>query len=180
MGHRRLRGALLAGRRHHAHAQAARAVVLEANDPVREREQRMVLGQADVLARLPLGAVLAQDDGPAAHFLPAEALHSEPLGIAVAPVAAPSLSLLVRPLSRTPQKTLERPRPGRPARRSRMPTRSGSERDAVDPQRRIALAMPARPTVVLALLVLESAHLVAAAEVDHGGGPRGLAEQRRA
>src|SRR5262249_37840487 len=100
----RMRGALLAGCRHHADAQTAGAVVLEANHAVHEREQRVVLGQADVLPRLPLRAVLPQDDGAATHGLAPEALHAQPLGIAVPAVAARSLSFLVRHVSRTSQK----------------------------------------------------------------------------
>src|SRR5262245_25354573 len=55
-----------------------------------------------------------------------------------------------------------------------------SERDAVDPQRRVSLSMSARPTIVLALLVLEDTHLVLAARVDDGRGHGGLVEQGRA
>src|ERR1051325_3594134 len=85
----------LAGPRLHAHAQPARAVVLELHHAVGEGEEGVVLGQADILARLPLGAVLAQDDRAPADGLPAEALHPEALGVTVAPVAARPLPLLV-------------------------------------------------------------------------------------
>ena len=87
-----------------AHAQAARAVVFEADDAVRQREERVVLGQAHVLARLPLRAVLAEDDRAAADLLAAEALDAQPLRVAVAPVAARALTLLVRHGSPTSQK----------------------------------------------------------------------------
>src|SRR5438128_850430 len=39
--------------------------------------------------------------------------------------------------------------------------------------------MSPRPAIVLALLVLENAHLVVAAALDHGSGHRRLVEQRR-
>src|SRR5215470_14886657 len=81
-----------------AHAEPARAVVLETDDAVHEREQGVVLGETHVLARLPLRAVLAEDDRPAANLLAAEALDPEPLGVAVAPVPARALPFLVRHL----------------------------------------------------------------------------------
>src|SRR5258707_1687403 len=87
---------LLAGRGLNAHAQSARAVVLEPDESIREGEEGVVLGQPDVLPWLPFGAVLAEDDRPAADRLTAEALDPEPLGIAVAPVAARALPFLVR------------------------------------------------------------------------------------
>src|SRR5258708_32634277 len=74
---------LLAGRGLNAHAQSARAVVLEPDESIREREERVVLGQPDVLPWLPLGAVLAEDDRPAPDGLAAKALAPKPLGITV-------------------------------------------------------------------------------------------------
>src|SRR5205823_1707598 len=61
-----------------------------------------------------------------------------------------------------------------------VPTRLGLERDAVDPQRRVALTVAPRAPVVLALLVLEDADLVVAAEVQDRGRHGGLVDQRRA
>src|SRR6185503_19765418 len=79
-----------------AHAQTAGAVVLEADDALRPGEEGMVLAQAHVLARLPLRAVLADQDGAALDPFPAVALDAETLGVAVPPVAAGTLSPLVR------------------------------------------------------------------------------------
>src|SRR5215208_1617404 len=80
----------------HAHLEPAPAVVLEADLPVGEGEERVVLAEAHVLARLPLGPVLADDDRAAGHLLAAEPLHAQPLGVAVPPVAARALAFLVR------------------------------------------------------------------------------------
>src|SRR5688572_6229861 len=82
--------------REHAHLEPPPAVVLEADLAVGEGEEGVVLAEADVLARLPLGAVLANDDRPAGHPLAAEPLHAEPLGVAVPPVPARALAFLVR------------------------------------------------------------------------------------
>ena len=49
-------------------------------------EQGIVLADADVHARLDLGAALAHDDRPAGHKLPAESLHAQPLRIRIATV----------------------------------------------------------------------------------------------
>src|SRR5258708_18595355 len=86
----------LARGREHAHPLPAGAVVLELDDPFRQREEGVVLGQAHVLPRLPGGAVLTDDDRAALHLLTAESLHAQALRIAVAPVAARALPLLVR------------------------------------------------------------------------------------
>ena len=66
----------LAGGGEHAHAEAARAVVLEADEAVGQGEEGVVLGQPHVLARLPLRPVLAEDDGSAPHLLAPEALDA--------------------------------------------------------------------------------------------------------
>src|SRR5215471_18128022 len=52
-----------------------------------QREQGMVLGQADIGARVPLGAALARDDVAGEHVLAAENLQAEPLTVRVAAVA---------------------------------------------------------------------------------------------
>jgi len=56
---RRRRSRPASGGRNDAHALPARAVILEADEPVRESEERMVLGEAHVLPGLPPRAVLA-------------------------------------------------------------------------------------------------------------------------
>ena len=76
-----------------------RAVILEAYESVHKGEQRVVPTQPDVSPRLPAGAVLAEDDRPATDRLASVGLHAEPLGVAVAPVAARTLTLFVRHLS---------------------------------------------------------------------------------
>src|SRR5262249_33523886 len=168
-----------AGRGPGAPARAAGAVFLEPPHAVREGEERVVLGKADVLAGLPLRAVLAQDDRPPAHRLPAEALHSEPLRVAVAAVPARALPLLVCHRSRTSRKNLERLRPARPDRRSphATGTAAGEGADAVDPHSGTPLPVATRPTIVLALLELEDADLVVAAVPDDRRRHRGLVEQ---
>src|SRR5262249_384295 len=59
----------------------------ELNATVDQREQGMVLGQADIGARVPLGAALARDDVAGEHVLAAENLQAEPLTVRVAAVA---------------------------------------------------------------------------------------------
>src|SRR5262249_48285587 len=51
------------------------------------REPRMVLGQASIGARVPLGAALARDDVAGEHVLAAKNLQAEPLTVRVAAVA---------------------------------------------------------------------------------------------
>src|SRR6266446_4026830 len=59
----------------------------ELDAAVDQREQGMVLGQADIGARVPLGAALARDDVAGEHLLAAENLQAEPLTVRVAAVA---------------------------------------------------------------------------------------------
>ncbi len=59
-------GAPLARGGQHGHELSPRTVVLEADEAVDESEQGVVLAQPHVPARLPAGAVLPDDDGPAA------------------------------------------------------------------------------------------------------------------
>ena len=54
---------------------------------VDEREQRVVLAQADIGAGVPLGAALARDDVAGEHVLAAENLQAEALTMRVAAVA---------------------------------------------------------------------------------------------
>src|SRR6476646_5983627 len=55
----------------------------------------MVLAQADVVARVPLGAALTHDDVAGAHGLAAELLHAEALALTVAAVAGRAACLLM-------------------------------------------------------------------------------------
>src|SRR5215213_5005245 len=74
-------------RRVYAYELAVTPLVLELHDAVDEREQRVVLAPADVLARLPLRPALAREDVAAEHALAAELLKPEPLRVRVAPVS---------------------------------------------------------------------------------------------
>src|SRR3990172_1424334 len=106
-----LRVGLLSGGRHHAHELPARAVVLEPDETVDEGEQRVVLAQTHVEARLPARSVLTEDDRAAPDALSAERLDAEPLGVAVAPLAAGALTLLVRhSVTRSPKRCLAKRR----------------------------------------------------------------------
>src|SRR5215472_935136 len=59
----------------------------ELDATVDQREQAMVLGQAYIGTRVPLGAALARDDVAGKHVLAAENLQAEPLTVRVAAVA---------------------------------------------------------------------------------------------
>src|ERR1051325_8464223 len=74
-------------RRVDAYELAVTPLVLELHDAVDEREQRVVLAAADVLARLPLRPALPREDVAAQHALAAELLQAEPLRFRVAPVS---------------------------------------------------------------------------------------------
>src|SRR6185295_2466786 len=54
---------------------------------VGKRKEGMVLAQADVVARVPLGAALAHDDVAGEDIFPTELLHAEALALTVAAVA---------------------------------------------------------------------------------------------
>src|SRR5262245_55747667 len=58
----------------------------EFDAPVDQREQGMVLGQADIGAWVPLGAALARNDVASEHLLAAENFQAEPLTMRVATV----------------------------------------------------------------------------------------------
>ncbi len=55
----------------------------------------VVAAPADEVARVEVGAPLADDDLAGVHELPAEALDPEPLGVGVAPVPGGGCALLV-------------------------------------------------------------------------------------
>jgi hypothetical protein len=58
-------------------------------------KERMVLADADVLARVPLSAALAHDNVAGETALAAEKLHAQALASRVAPIARRSACLLV-------------------------------------------------------------------------------------
>src|SRR5436190_19927826 len=60
-----------------------------------EREQRMILAEADIGARVPSGAALAGDDVAGHHRLAAENLQPQPLTVGVAAVAGGSACFLM-------------------------------------------------------------------------------------
>src|SRR5688572_32169478 len=68
---------------------------LELDGAVLEREDRVVLAEADVEAGVELRAALADDDPAGGDELPAEHLHAPVLRVAVATVAAGTLSLFM-------------------------------------------------------------------------------------
>src|SRR4051794_39472563 len=84
---------LLAGGHDRDHA--ATPAVLELHGAGPRGEDRVVLADADALARLEAGPALAHDDLAAVHDLPCEDLHAEALGVRVASVAAGAESLLM-------------------------------------------------------------------------------------
>src|SRR5205085_9219570 len=60
-----------------------------------EREEGVVAAAPDVVARLEAGAALADQNLAAQHRLAAEALHAQPLGIRIAPVARTAYAFFV-------------------------------------------------------------------------------------
>src|SRR6476620_2665187 len=87
--HRRLRrgGELRVVLRVDADLVGLRRLVLELHDAVDEGEDRVVAAEADVLARVILGAILADDDVARDDLLAAVLLDAEEFRIAVAAVA---------------------------------------------------------------------------------------------
>jgi len=154
-----------------AHEATALAVVFELDNALGEGEERVVLPEPDVGARLPTCSVLAQDDLAAAHDLSAKALHAEALRVAVAPVSAGTLAFLVchvsRLLLRCPQgRSLEHERA------------RALDVDRVDLERRLILSVPPGLPVVLAVLELEDAHLVVAHLAHNRANDRGRGHRR--
>src|SRR5205085_10599909 len=60
-----------------------------------EREERVVRTEADVVARLELGAALAHEKLAARHHLPAEPLDAQSLSIRIAPIARTAYAFLM-------------------------------------------------------------------------------------
>src|SRR5450759_5711872 len=85
---------LLSVRRGDVH-DTATALGAELHLALREREQRVVATAADVLARVEVSAVLADDDLADAHGLTAEALDTKPLGVGVTAVLRGRCALFV-------------------------------------------------------------------------------------
>src|SRR3954467_9019338 len=83
---------LVCGRNGHDAATTARR---ERHRARATSEQRVVLAEADAVARLETRAALANDDLAAGHDLSSEDLHAEALGVRVAAVPARSESLLM-------------------------------------------------------------------------------------
>src|SRR6476646_10259569 len=77
------------------HVFAAELAVAECDLAVAKRKKRMVFAQADVVARVPLGAALTHDDVAGARLLAAEQLHAEALALTVAAVAGRAACFLM-------------------------------------------------------------------------------------
>ena len=73
--------------------------MLEANDAVNERKQRVVGALPDVVAGMPLRAALANDDVAGLHGLAAVLLHAAILRIRIATVARGADAFLVSHIS---------------------------------------------------------------------------------
>src|SRR5690606_19055077 len=72
----------------------ARAGV-EAHMSVAGGEQRVILADADIAARVVLGAALTHENVPGENELAAELLHAQPLAWRIAPVARAAACFLV-------------------------------------------------------------------------------------
>src|SRR6476469_2741320 len=77
------------------HVFAAELAVAECDLAVGKRKKRVVFAQADVVARVPLGAALAHDDVAGANGFAAELLHAEALALAVGAVAGRTACFLM-------------------------------------------------------------------------------------
>src|ERR1700722_5978113 len=77
------------GLRHrlHRYVNPASALGAELDASVHQREQRVVLAEADIAARMPLGAALARQDVAGYHAFAAEGLDPEALAVGIAAVA---------------------------------------------------------------------------------------------
>src|SRR4051794_26805405 len=82
--------------RKHVHLLARPAEARELHLAVDEREQRVVLAAADVLARVNDRAALADEDHARRHGLAAELLHAQPLAVRLAAVLGRGLTFFVR------------------------------------------------------------------------------------
>src|SRR4029453_134002 len=73
--------------REHRYENAALGFGTELDATVDQREQRVVLGQADIGAGMPFGTALPRNDVAGEHGIAAENLQAEPLAVGVAAVA---------------------------------------------------------------------------------------------
>src|SRR5215210_6051923 len=74
---------------------ATKLAVSKRDLSVGKRKQGVILAQADVVARVPLGAALTHDDVAGANGLAAELLHAEALALTVAAVAGRAACFLM-------------------------------------------------------------------------------------
>src|SRR5918996_3774079 len=104
-------GALFGGNRarDHRHVRAPAPAGTEPDLAFDQREQRVIPADADIVAGVPAGAPLADDDVAGDDVLAAELLHAEPLARRVAAVARAAPGLLVRHLV-SPRSRLRPPR----------------------------------------------------------------------
>src|SRR5262249_46447445 len=135
---------------------AARAVVLELDDPGDLGEQRIVLAEADVLAGVEATAALADEDRAAGDEVAVVALDAEPLGVAVAPVARAALTFLM------------------------CHCRETSEDDVLDGDAGQRAAMSLRLAEALAALLLEDADLRSAGLAFDDADDAGVGHEGRA
>src|SRR5690348_7418238 len=77
------------------HVFAAELAVAECDAAVGKCKERVVLADADIAARVPLGAALAHDDVAGEDSLSAELLHAEALALTVAAVAGRAACFLM-------------------------------------------------------------------------------------
>src|SRR5215471_17625957 len=77
------------------HIFATKLAVAKRDAAVGKRKKRVILADADVLARVPLGAALAHDDVAGEDSLSAELLHAEALALTVAAVAGRAACFLM-------------------------------------------------------------------------------------
>src|SRR5580658_2596731 len=91
------RGALLGGHRQRSdrHVHASLGPTGELHVAIHQRKDRVIAAQADMLARLPLRAALAEDDVAGNHALTARLLDPEAPAFRVAPVARGAACLFV-------------------------------------------------------------------------------------
>ena len=73
----------------------AATLLIKADFTFHERVDRVVTTDPNVLARVPLGAALAEDNVAGNHFLAAELLHSAALALAIATVLDATLSFFM-------------------------------------------------------------------------------------
>jgi hypothetical protein len=74
---------------------ATKLAVAERDLPVGKCKKRVILAQADVVARVPLRTALTHDDVTGARRLAAEQLYTESLALAVASVAGRTACFLM-------------------------------------------------------------------------------------